>query len=257
MTKVLQKIEHESAVILERIFRTHNSIFVKKLEKSYHCDSHTIKTALRKTLEVLKKKFEHKAIHKLNTSEKDWFYQIAEGNLIIDLIIEGNSRAEEKIYSYRNEIIGYSKKQYRMDKATASDIFQDVAIAVIYNIKGKKLIKLDTYIKNYIYTVAINKLKDYVKAKNTQSRHLTVFKERQDAKIKEMEQKSEKMEMIDSINNAIKTMSPKCREILTLTYASMFSMEAIAYEMGLKSPNAAKTQKYKCMEKLRKRIQYR
>lgn len=50
---------------------------------------------------------------------------------------------------------------------------------------------------------------------------------------------------------ALEKIAEKCREILRLFYWEKRSMEFIAGKLGLKSEQAAKTQKYKCLEAAR------
>lgn len=50
---------------------------------------------------------------------------------------------------------------------------------------------------------------------------------------------------------ALEKLTEKCREILRLFYFERRSMENIAHTIGLKGEQAAKTQKYKCLESAR------
>lgn len=50
---------------------------------------------------------------------------------------------------------------------------------------------------------------------------------------------------------ALEKLADKCREILRLFYYEHCSMETIAKAVGLKGEQAAKTQKYKCLEAAR------
>ena len=59
--------------------------------------------------------------------------------------------------------------------------------------------------------------------------------------------------MLEIISDCISHMSERCREILTLFYYNEKSLDDILIEVPTyKSKNALKTEKYKCMENLRK-----
>lgn len=64
----------------------------------------------------------------------------------------------------------------------------------------------------------------------------------------------EKENKITSIEHAILEIGKQCQEILKLFYGENLSMELIAKKIGLRNEKVAKTQKYRCIQKVKDKI---
>lgn len=58
--------------------------------------------------------------------------------------------------------------------------------------------------------------------------------------------------MFEQLELVVKQLGNKCQEILKQFYFLKASMKSIASNLGYSSVNAAKTQKYKCLERAKK-----
>lgn len=67
----------------------------------------------------------------------------------------------------------------------------------------------------------------------------------------ELELLIEKENKLNQVEEIVKQISKKCREIFELFYFKSMSMTEIAKRIGYKSVQSAKVQKYKCMEQAR------
>jgi RNA polymerase sigma factor (sigma-70 family) len=128
----------------------------------------------------------------------------------------------------------------------AEDIFQD-ALVILY-----KYIKLGKYNKQYslggfLITVCknlwINKAK-----KNNRTVKLDKLADMPDTRniIDDLITKEREKTVADAMSK----LGPRCQELLILSNFEKLSMKEIADKMGFENEDAAKTRKYKCMQRL-------
>lgn len=65
-----------------------------------------------------------------------------------------------------------------------------------------------------------------------------------------------KEEKITQIESALKLVTKKCQELFKRFYYKGEKLSQVADALGYSSVNSAKTQKYKCMEQLQKKVKY-
>jgi RNA polymerase sigma factor (sigma-70 family) len=129
----------------------------------------------------------------------------------------------------------------------AKEVFQDALIALYENIKNRKFRK-DSSIKTYLYSMIRNIWLNALKKNRI---------------INEGEQFEEKYSQItdnDSFDHddvksfllkkLLDKIGTNCKKILQYYYYHQMSMSDIMQNMGFSNEHSAKTQKYKCMQKL-------
>lgn len=133
----------------------------------------------------------------------------------------------------------------------AKDIFQE-AMMVLYEKARSGSFELNCQIRTYLYSVA---RRLWLKKLNQSNRYVADFDDTNEAKIAVEgdlaghEQKDAEFEMM---HNAIGTLGEPCKSLLEAFYFRNRSMQEIAEDFGYTNAENAKTQKYKCLMRLKK-----
>jgi len=130
----------------------------------------------------------------------------------------------------------------------ASDVFQESLIAFYENVKSSKF-RGDSTIKTYLYSTIRNNW--FTKLKKSKSE---IDIENVKSPIDENNSKSE-TELINILSNLLDQIGVSCKKILKYYYYENLSMKDIMERMEFSSEQSAKTQKYKCMQKLIKLLE--
>ena len=162
---------------------------------------------------------------------------------IINLFRGGKrEKAFSKLYGQWSKIYNMVR-QYGGNRDDAKDIFQE-ALIVLYNKLESDDFKLTGSLNGFIYQTC---------------RHLCLRKQRKESltplSVLDGEIDGNIIDETGATHiqstlaeKALEKLADKCREILQFFYLEKRSMEWIAGHLGLKSEQAAKTQKYKCLE---------
>ncbi len=132
----------------------------------------------------------------------------------------------------------------------AKDVFQE-AMIVLYEKARSGTFELNCQIKTYIYSVSrrlwlkrLQQLNRY--SPSGESLELTVAV---DDEIEDHEKRNIEFEMMDK---AIGNLGEPCKSLLEAYYIQKQNMQVIAASFGYTNAANAKTQKYKCMMRLKK-----
>lgn len=127
-------------------------------------------------------------------------------------------------------------------KADAEDLFQD-SILALYQNSMKSEFKLTSSLETYLFSIAKNLWLNRLRLKAKSNIQNTLI-------INETENPSiQKETQLTLAERAIQLISEQCNRILEMFYFQKKSMEDIAHALSYSSVNAAKTAKYKCIEK--------
>ena len=133
----------------------------------------------------------------------------------------------------------------------AKDLFQDGFMVLYRNVKSP-VFSLDCKIKTYLYSVCkrlwLTELKRKSKAP-TVAEGLDEFIEINESAI---EEHSKREESLKHLELSLQKLGEPCSMLLTDYYLNDMSMQQIAQKMGYTNADNAKTQKYKCLLRLRK-----
>lgn len=136
------------------------------------------------------------------------------------------------------------------------EIYDDAILALYQNVKEGKLKELTCSLQTYINRIGEHKVIDLIRKKQLVTddlpEHETIdYCERSeeywlaDGDSMEEERKS-------TIYDLVEKLVEPCKKILFGFYYDHFSMDAIAKTLGMASPDVAKTQKNRCMNKLKR-----
>jgi RNA polymerase sigma factor (sigma-70 family) len=168
---------------------------------------------------------------------------------LIQGILCSDERALTYLYKEYAEMVNHLILSNSGSKDDADDIFQDTIIILYEKIKSGAFV-LRSSLKAYIYSV---------------SRNLWLYKLRQmsrDSKLNESfmiipddninaDSFYEENEKQNKITEYIRLLGESCKKILLLFYYEKLSTKEIAIKMNLAGSDYVKTQKYRCLQKLK------
>lgn len=166
---------------------------------------------------------------------------------VLSLINNGeDDRALSFLYKKLLPKIRHLVKNNSGDDEEAYDIFQDAILIFYKHVKNGKF-NTQYEIGGFIYSISRNLWINRAKQKNRTTALTPGDSEVEDNNILDdlitKEREDHVMKMLSSIGE-------KCRELLLYSIFHKFSMKEICQKMGLSTENAAKTQNYKCKQKL-------
>ncbi len=132
----------------------------------------------------------------------------------------------------------------------ARDIFQE-AMVVLYEKSGDTTFSLNCQLKTYVYSICrrlwLKRLQQLNKfSTQVESLEETVF----------VEEEIEAHEKVNNdfilMENSMNKMGEPCKSLLDAYYLQKKNMQEIAIEFGYTNADNAKTQKYKCLVRLKK-----
>jgi len=173
-------------------------------------------------------------------------------------IIKGNNqrRITELYNEHKASFINYSVNNFKLARDTAEDIYQDAFLALHQNIQNGKLVNLTVPLRTYLFQIGKNKIYDYFKKVKVEvdmddiSNLVSAENELGDFdSIYADEEETEQRNLI--VYNTVSQMESPCKEVLSYYYWDDKSMKEIADLMNYSSSDVAKTQKSKCMKKVR------
>jgi RNA polymerase sigma factor (sigma-70 family) len=132
----------------------------------------------------------------------------------------------------------------------ARDVFQE-AVLVLYRNAMKSDFELRCKVETYLYAV-VRRL--WLKELRIQGRTSLYREEREeDWNVEEdMHTHAEKETQYDRIEQSMQVLGEPCAGLLRMFYAEKLGMEVIAERFGYAGSDHAKTQKYKCLQRLKR-----
>ena len=172
-------------------------------------------------------------------------------------IIDGFRNNDRKIINgfyaaNKGVFLNHFRNTYGKADEYLLDLYQDANVILWENIQKGKLGKMTSTLTTYLFAVGKYKMM----ANDRKFKEMTTEMDLQnldlvDSDAEEMEEKEEKERKIDEI---VSKMTYPCSDILRMHYWEKLSGEEIAIQMKYASTDAVKTQKYKCMQKLKQAV---
>jgi RNA polymerase sigma factor (sigma-70 family) len=136
------------------------------------------------------------------------------------------------------------------DEDDAKDVYQE-SIIVVYNKIQSGDFELTSKLKTYIYSISrriwLKKLAQQSKKTNNISEFEDVIAVEED-----LEQHEAKDLQFDKMDSALQQLGEPCKTIIQDFYINNLSMQDISEKFGYTNTDNAKTQKYKCLQRLKK-----
>jgi RNA polymerase sigma factor (sigma-70 family) len=174
---------------------------------------------------------------------------------LLNELAKGDRNATEQIYKQHYKIISSWINQNGGTATDTADIFQE-AMVILYEKSKQDDFRLTCKIGTYLF--AISKHLWYKKLEKAQKQPRLLGDNAggdhgQDwAYEDDVASHKEKETHYQSLDEALEQLGEPCRSLLKAFYHQDKSMQQIAAEFGYTNPDNAKTQKYKCLNRLRK-----
>jgi len=171
--------------------------------------------------------------------------------LLLAQLATGERAATEQVYKQHYPIITKWIKHNGGTDADAADVYQE-AIVILYEKSQDEAFRLSCKIGTYLF--AISKHLWYKKVNKLQQSPVSLpDDERQDWAYEDDVNAHKERELYYSqLNAALEHIGEPCQSLLKAFYHEDKSMQDIATVFGYTNTDNAKTQKYKCLARLRK-----
>ncbi len=167
---------------------------------------------------------------------------------IVTSIIEGRDDGLVHLYrTYRSEFSQWAITRYRVDTDLAYDAFQEAVIALRFNVINGKMQLQKSALKTYLFSIGKHQLFNRLKKTKYEQGEADMMKYDQQVKSAGMELTARQILVRDQMMR----MGEPCASILRMFYYLGYSMQVIAARMDYKNENVAKTQKMRCLKKLK------
>jgi len=165
-------------------------------------------------------------------------------------LARSDKKAVEAIYKENYNMIQSLILNNNGSADDAKDIFQE-AMIVLYERARSGSFELNCQIRTYIYSVCRRLWLKRLQQLNRYSSEVSDVIETVpvDDEIEDHERRNTEFEMMDK---AIDSLGQPCRSLLEAYYLQKKSMQEIAVSFGYTNADNAKTQKYKCLMRLKK-----
>lgn len=168
----------------------------------------------------------------------------------------GERTATQQIYQQHFHIVNGWLIKNGGTSADAADLFQE-AIVVLFGKAQDETFRLTCSIGTYLFAVSKHL---WYKKLHKQSRGPQIVESNIGAEEDELELAYEDDVNVhyerevhyEQLNSALDQVGEPCRSLLKAYYHNDKSMQEIAADFGYTNPDNAKTQKYKCLARLRK-----
>jgi RNA polymerase sigma factor (sigma-70 family) len=160
---------------------------------------------------------------------------------------KSDSSAFRNVYVVHFNMVKYFILKNNGSEEDAHDIFQEAMVVLFEQLNSGKF-ELTSSLKTWLYAVCRNK---WLKQLEKQKRNVRLidFESADDVLLpEEVEDQNEKMQQL---RKSLTRLGIGCRKLLLLFYYFKKSMEEIAVELNYTNADNAKSQKYKCLQKLK------
>ena len=169
----------------------------------------------------------------------------------LNLLKQFDRQTFEDLYRDNFHWIARSIMEQGGDKQIARDVFQSALMILLERIKSDEF-TLTCSAGTYLHSVAVNIWKNLRKSLAERTIHFEVntFSE----SLQETLFFEEIPEDYEKVAAILEQMGDPCKSLLENFYFNQLSWDAIAEKLGYSNAGSARNQKYKCIERIRKRM---
>lgn len=136
------------------------------------------------------------------------------------------------------------------DEDDAKDVYQE-AIIILYNKIKQGDFELSSKLKTYIYSVSRRIWLKKITQKSKKTGNITDYEDVYEVE-QDVEHHEEKDLQFVKMQSALEKLGEPCKTIIQDFYLNNLSMQDICEKFGYTNTDNAKTQKYKCLQRLKK-----
>ena len=174
-----------------------------------------------------------------------------EASLISRLQRADNSALEEIYKTHRKGFVNWITFAHRCSEEEAIDFYQYSIISFYEKVVEGSIEEMnDAGIKTYLYSIGKNKLL----ADSRKQSRISYQEELEDVELEESSEVEEAKERKEFLTTILENLGEPCRQILKLFYFNNLSTDEIAEIMDYKNGNTVKNLKYKCLQRVKKKL---
>lgn len=149
---------------------------------------------------------------------------------LVQALIEGDEKAFCELYAlYKNRLLGFAV-QFIKSSSIAEDLFQDVFTQIW---QSRQFIDPNASFSSYLHTMMKNRVLNLMRDRSRREEiHLLILANSVDSD-SSTESVVEENELQELLKNAIAKLSPKQREVFTLSREQQLTHKEIAEQMGI------------------------
>lgn len=168
-------------------------------------------------------------------------------------IKEGDQSVFDEIYrDFRDPFLVWTCRKHGCSINDAKDIFQNAVLTFYLKVVNGEITELRSGVKTYLFGIGRNKGREWHRQEHKYAEEPTEYLlESILSKSRQNGQDYIEEEML-VVERALKVLGDPCKTLLELFYLQQMKMDAICELRGYKNSESVKTQKYKCMNRLRK-----
>jgi RNA polymerase sigma factor (sigma-70 family) len=175
---------------------------------------------------------------------------------LLSALANGDRKATEQIYKHNFTIVNGWLIKHGSNETDAADIFQE-AMVILFSKAQDEEFRLTCSINTYVFSIC--KHLWYKKLQKQSREPITLLdntgNDEDDDGLpyqEDVDAHQEREMHYDQLDAALEQIGEPCRSLLKAYYHHDKSMQEIAADFGYTNPDNAKTQKYKCLTRLRK-----
>lgn len=194
-------------------------------------------------------RFERTASHVWSTQASTMPIQSSTDEQLLEGIRKGDTQAILHLYKTSYYSVEHFVVQNSGSEADAQDIFQEALIVLCEKVSQPHFM-LTSSLNTFLYSIC---RRMWLKRLRDSKRHLDVDEFREFIPMDEDDEDWEAMEQQRrAMHRAMEQLGSPCKELLKAYYFEHRSMQEIAETFGYTNANNAKTQKYKCLQRLKR-----
>lgn len=152
----------------------------------------------------------------------------------------------------RQAFFAYFKKAFSKDEAYLTELFQDSCVELWRNVQSGRLTVqgLTCALETYLFSIGRHLMMSRDR-KAGKCAEYQEFIEGKDLLENDQEEASSRKELLDFVVSMVDSLKAPCNKLLIAQYWDRLSGEEIAKKLGYNNADSVKSQKFKCMRKLR------
>jgi RNA polymerase sigma factor (sigma-70 family) len=163
---------------------------------------------------------------------------------------DGEAELKRIYTSYRQEFLLWAVRNYEFTIDEAEEVYQQTMIIFYENIIFGKVTAITTDVKTYVFGIGKNKIREIMRNKkpadlSTQTDYLV------DTSLFHGNDDQEYENKLNMVEHCLDQLGEPCRTILIQFYYHKSSMNDIAEKLNYKNSDSIKTQKFKCIQRLK------
>ncbi len=153
---------------------------------------------------------------------------------------------------HRQAFLAFFKRTYSKDDAYIAELFQDSCVKLWRNVRDGKLTEqgLESTLTTYLFSIG----KYTMMSRDRKAGKCTEYQgpiDGLDMLEEDSEEASRHKELLDFVCRMVSTLKAPCDKLLAAQYWDRLSGAEVAKRLGYNSADSVKSQKFKCIRKLR------